>query len=369
MIRISLAYSFLLSISIIGCKPDPVVDVCKNCDLTGIVYQPAPYTMVKPAGFGEMYSPPDNPMTLDGVALGKKLFFDPILSKDNTISCGSCHFAAAGMTDNEVFSKGVNGTLGTRSSMSLINVGYHYNGLFWDGRDMTLEEQALDPIENPVEMHNTWPEAVNKLIASSEYGPLFRKAFGISNKIEITKELTAKALAQYERSLVSANSRYDALFLSQTEFPTDQELRGYDMFFNHKGNDPSLPDAQCGHCHNGFLLTNNQYANNGLDSFGVLTDYPDRGRGAVTNNYIDNGRFRTPTLRNIGFTAPYMHDGRFKTLEEVMEHYTEHIKKVQNLDPNLVSVKLTESQKQDILHFLKTMDDPSIPNNPHFKAN
>lgn len=348
---------------ILACKKDKMDPVCNDCDLTGIAYNPTPYSITRPVGFGEMDIPSDNLLTEEGIELGRFLFYDPILSKDSTISCGSCHLQEHGFTDANPVSIGVNGSTGTRSAMSLFNVGYYNTGLFWDGRSSTLEKQALEPIENPLEMHEMWPNVEAKLQRSKTYREMFRKAFGISNKKEITKELAAKALSQFQRTLLSYNSRYDEIFLRQEGFPTEQELRGYDMYFNTS---LDLPDAQCGHCHNGFLLTNNGYFNNGMDSVGNLMNYPDPGKGKITGQYFDYGKFRAPSLRNIGYTAPYMHDGRFKTIAEVMDHYIDHIKNVANLDPNLAILNLTQSQREDVIEFLKMLDDPSAIKNPKY---
>lgn len=338
-------------------------DVCADCDLTNIPYNPTNYNITKPEGFGQMDIPTDNLLTEEGIELGRFLFYDPILSKDSTISCSSCHLQEHAFTDAKAISAGVNGTLGTRSAMSLFNVGYYNTGLFWDGRSANLEIQALEPIENPLEMHEKWPDVEEKLQRSKFYPAMFRKAFGIDDKRKISKYLVAKALSQFQRTLLSHNSRYDQVFLRLEGFATEKELRGYDMYFNTS---LDLPDAQCGHCHNGFLLTNNGFFNNGMDSVDNLMNYKDPGRGKVTGQYFDYGKFRAPTLRNIGFTAPYMHDGRFKTIEEVMEHYTEHIKNVINLDPNLAILNLTQSQKEDVIEFIKMLDDSTAIKNPRF---
>ena len=192
---------------------------------------------------------------------------------------------------------------------------------------------------------------------------MFRKAFGIQEKKEITKELAAKAISQFERTLISYNSRFDKTILGSQDFLTDEENHGYDLYFNAN----LATDAQCGHCHNGPILTNDGYFNNGIDSFTYLKDYPDLGRGKITKDSFDYGKFRAPSLRNIAQTAPYMHDGRFKTLEDVMIHYTEHVKKVKNLDGNLIHLKITEQEKKDVLVFLKTLEDTTYRSNPSYK--
>lgn len=361
-IRVSYLVIFII-LSIISCKKE-MMTVCTDCDLSNIPYKPVSYNFVNPPGFPQMNIPVDNPLTVDGVQLGRFLFYDPILSKDSTIACASCHKIEFAFTDGQAFSKGVNGTLGTRSSMSLLNIGYAKNGLFWDGRAKTLEDQALQPIENPIEMKESWVNVEKKLQASKIYREMFRKAFGILDKKEISKELAAKAISQFERTLLSFNSRFDKTILTSQDFLTDQENTGYDLYFNAS---PDLPDAQCGHCHNGPTLTNDHYFNNGIDSFAYLKNYVDLGKGKITGDSIDYGKFRAPSLRNIAQTAPYMHDGRFKTLDEVMNHYTEHVRKVKNLDANLVHLKISEQQKQDVLVFLKTLEDTTYRSNPSYK--
>ena len=197
--------------------------------------------------------------------------------------------------------------------MSLLNVGFYRTGLFWDGRINTLEEQALLPIEDPIELHDDWDGVVEEFRAHELYPELFRKAFGIDDRTEITKELAAKALAQFERIMISSgNSKFDRVLRGEAFFTID-ELNGYDMFFD---NVATLPDAECGHCHNVPLMTTNEYENNGLIEAATLNDFKDIGHGAVTGDPFDNGTFRVPTLRNISLTAPYMHDGRFATLED-----------------------------------------------------
>ena len=187
------------------CKPDPVDPPPEvGDDLTNIPYNPVDYVIEVPEGFPEMEIPADNPMTMDGVELGRFLFWDPILSADKTMSCGSCHFPAGGFTDTLAVSVGIDGIPGRRSSMALENVGYFYNGLFWDGRAATLEDQALLPVEDPIELHHKWVDIVEEFKTHDFYPEMFRKAFGISNTSEITKELAAKAIAQFERTMVSS---------------------------------------------------------------------------------------------------------------------------------------------------------------------
>src|SRR5688572_22479524 len=253
--------------------PDP-----GDKDLTDIPYQPVPYMFQLPAGFPALEQPADNPMTIDGIHLGRKLFYDPILSIDSTISCGSCHRQSGSFTDQLAFSEGVAG-LSTRSSMSLINIGFHYHGLFWDGRSSSLEAQALEPVENPVEMGESWDNVERKLRTHPDYPEDFRKAFGIERSSEITRELAARAIGQFERSLISGgNTRFDR-FARGEIFLTENEYNGYLMFFDF---DPSIPDAECAHCHNAPLFATSDYFNNGLQESADLIGFPDKGLGLFT---------------------------------------------------------------------------------------
>ena len=346
-----------------SCVKDDAKPDCQDCDLTAIPYEPVAHTVPIPKDFPQLEIPPDNPMTKAGVELGRRLFFDKRLSADSSMSCASCHLAELAFTDGKRYSAGVTGVEGKRSSMSLLNVGFETGGLFWDGRARTLEEQALLPVEDPIELHENWGNVIAKLQRDKDYPTWFRQAFGIKDKREITKELAAKAIAQFERTLVSGGSRYDKVFIRGEDFPTEEELRGYEMFFDFN---PLLPDVECGHCHGSILLTTHSYFNNAIDSVGSLLDFQDRGRGAVTGKYLDNGKFRAPTLRNIALTAPYMHDGRFATLEEVIDHYNSGGHIAENYDSNMHPLGLTPSQKQDLLAFLHTLTDTSYLSNPAF---
>lgn len=331
-------------------------------NLLDIDYDPTDYDLQYPDHFPNMVIPADNPMTNEGVDLGRHLFYDPILSLDSTQSCSSCHLPAGSFTDNLSVSAGIDGINGKRSSMSLLNVGFVSTGLFWDGRSRTLERQALIPVEDPVELHDTWPNVIRKLSRHDDYPTLFRKAFGIESRSGITKELAAKAIAQFERSLVSSGeSKYDRVVSGRSVF-TDEELRGFDIFFDI---DPDASrHAECGHCHNAPLFTTNEYRNNGLDEVESLRDFVDQGRGRVTGRVFDNGLFRIPTLRNIESTAPYMHDGRFQTLDEVIDHYITGGFHADNLGAVMRPLNLQEEDRRDLVAFIKTLADPDFMNNP-----
>ncbi|MCB0687073.1 MAG: cytochrome C peroxidase [Saprospiraceae bacterium] len=348
--------SFVL---VLGCREDqpdnPLVD---------IPYQPTPANLEIPDGFPRMSIPADNPLTVEGLDLGRRLFFDPIISADYSMSCASCHLPEGSFTDNFAVSKGIDGIEGRRSAMSLLNIGFADQGLFWDGRSPTLEDQALLPVEDSIELHNTWTEVVDRLQADALYPELFRKAFGIERKEQITKELAAKAMAQFERSLISSgNSRYDRYTRGEIDF-TDEELLGYELFFDFN---TDITDAQCGHCHNAPLFTTNQYLNNGIESVSSIQDFPDKGRGEVSADPFDNGRFRVPTLRNIEFSAPYMHDGRFQTLEEVVDHYNSGGHFQENKDPLIQPLHLLDYEKEALLAFIRTLSDTTFIQNPSFQ--
>ena len=377
MTRFTVLFMLVLSALMVwtACGDDemvpPVMEppIEEDEDLTMIPYNPEPYNLVVPDSFPPITIPEDNQLTVDGVALGRFLFYDPILSGDSTLACAGCHQIEGSFTDNKPVSQGITGEFGTRSSMSLLNVAFYNNGLFWDGRSSTLEEQALLPVEDPIEMHALWPEVIEKLKNHPDYPTRFRKAFGIDKKSEMTKELAAKALAQFQRIIISSGtSRFDKrfLYLNPTVELTDSEQRGFDMYFDEPNS--NLPDAQCFHCHGGVLFTTNEYFNNGLQEAATLNDFPDPGFGAVTGNLIDMGKMRAPTLRNIMNSAPYMHDGRFQTMEEVLHFYNTGTHYADNLDENLIEdLELTDSQIEDLIAFLHMLDDPEFMENEELK--
>jgi len=351
-----------------SCDNDSPSDTPEDDSLDDISYNPQAVILdIGNPLFPILEIPDDNPLTTAGVDLGRHLFFDPILSIDGSTSCASCHLQQSSFTDNKALSLGVGGLEGKRSSMSLLNVGFNNRGLFWDGRVRTLEEQALLPIEDPVELQHQWPDVVDDLIDHDKYPEKFRKAFGISNKSEITKELAAKAIAQFERTLISSKeSKFDKILMGLDVF-TDEERLGYEMFIDfYQGQNPEIPDAQCFHCHDRPLFTNNDYENNGLDFHTSNEDFEDKGLGGVTGISGDNGRFRVPTLRNIEFTAPYMHDGRFETLDEVIDHYVSGGLYSPTKSAFLDSINLNITQKQALKAFLLTLSDQKFLENPDF---
>ena len=368
MKKYTLFFCSILCLITNGCgtkEPTPTPTADTN-DLTGTPYKPTGLTLKIPSNFPNMDIPTDNALTTEGVELGRRLFYDKLLSANGTLACAGCHLPQGNFSDNQATSKGIDGMLGRRSSMTLENVGFVSKGLFWDGRVKMLEEQAVLPVEDPIEMHNNWDNVVVKLKAHADYPTYFRKAFGIASKTLITKDLAVKAIAQFERTLISGNAKFDRIFRRE-DFFTDDELTGYQLFFNAAG----APDAQCGHCHTSPFFTSGDYFNNGLDSAATLNDFKDKGRGGFTLKQFDNGKFRAPTLRNIELSAPYMHDGRFQTLEEVVEHYASGGHYAENIDPFLPQIRqinLTKKQKTQIVLFLKTLTDTTFVNNPAFQS-
>jgi cytochrome c peroxidase len=323
-------------------------------DPTQEVYNPTPYELVIPTGFPDMVIPEDNPMTAEGVELGRRLFYDPILSADNTQSCGSCHAPEFAFTDNgKRFSTGIDNIEGNRNSMALINGGW-MPSFFWDGRRQSLEDQALDPVTNPIEMHETWSNATEKLNAHPDYPDLFFNAFGTRN---IDSMHVVKAIAQFERTLISSNSKWDRYLRGEVQL-SQAETKGFEIFFTEKGD--------CFHCHTTILFTDNIFHNNGLDSA-----FTDKGLFDVTGNENDIGKFKTPTLRNIKFTKPYMHDGRFAELEDVVDFYSENVKWSATIDPlmkkvNQGGIQLTEDDKLNLIAFILALSDTTFINNPDF---
>ena len=328
------------------------------------VYIPTPVNLKIPELFQQKIISPvipnNNPLTEEGIALGKKLFFDKILSGDGTQSCASCHQPEKSFTENSQFSDGIDGDFGTRNSMPLFNLAWNFDERFtWDGKEFSLERQALEPVKNPIEMHNTWQNVATTLQNHAEYPTLFQQAFGTK---KVDSVLVTKAIAQFERTLISGNSKFDQFLLGNVTL-TNAEQNGFDVFMDESRGD-------CFHCHgsnNNPLWTDNKFHNNGLDNM-----FSDLGLGAVTGDPNDNGKFKTPSLRNLKFTAPYMHDGRFNTLDEVINHYSEGIKSSATIDPlikkvNQGGVQLSTQDKMDLKAFLLALSDNDFVINPTFK--
>lgn len=327
-------------------------------------YEPKTSNLDIPKIFSDNIIPPvipnDNPQTIEGVALGKKLFFDPILSGNNTQACADCHAPKNAFTDISRFSDGIDGSLGTRNSMPLFNLAWNYNEqFFWDGKSFSLEHQAFSPVTDPIEMKSTWDDVTQKLQQHPEYPSFFKQAFGTQL---IDSTLVTKAIAQFERTLISANSKFDKFLLGEAQL-TLEEQNGFDVFMDEARGD-------CFHCHGSDknpLWTDNDFHNNGLD-----TSFTDLGLGAVTGDPADNGKFRSPSLRNLKYTAPYMHDGRFNSIEDVINHYSEGLQNSPTIDPlmkkvSLGGVGLSEKDKSDLKAFLLALSDQEFISNPDFK--
>lgn len=330
-------------------------------------YDPTPYDLKIPSHFPQMQIPADNPMTVEGVELGRHLFYDKILSRDNSVSCASCHHQVNAFSDPNVFSIGIDGLLGIRQSMALVNMGWQ-QFFFWDGRVSTLEEQIFHPVRDPVEMDNTWIQVENRLRNHDKYPQMFFKAFGEPG---VDSVKASKAIAQFLRTMISAESKFDLIYKYSNGIPltsqeaidfqtiTPEELGGFDVFMSLNGGD-------CLHCHNGPLMQVQIFSNNGLDA-----TFNDIGRKGVTGNPNDAGRFKVPTLRNIGYTAPYMHDGRFATLDDVINHYSHGLVWSPTIDTNMEfinhgGVQLNAQEKAMLKAFLLTFNDPKFITNPKF---
>ncbi len=316
-----------------------------------------------------LLSPPyiadDNELTQQGVRLGKMLFYETRLSKDGTQACASCHRQEHAFTDTARFSIGVEGLMGKRQAMTIFNMAWNTNEFFWDGRAHLLRDQSLLPIQDELEMNETLENVISKLAEDTMYTNQFKRAFGSK---EITSEKMSLAMEQFMNSIVSVDSKYDR-FLKGTASLTASEERGRELFFGeYNPGFPELSGADCAHCHEGKNFENDSYINNGLDTDAEITDI---GREDVTGLEEDNAKFKVTSLRNIEVTAPYMHDGRFNTLREVIDHYNDGIKVSTTLDPALeyttyTGLMLTEQDKDDLIAFLKTLTDETMLTNPEY---
>ena len=355
----------LISITlIIGCNNKPASPGTPLEDFSAPFY------------FGLFELPANNPLTKEGVALGRMLFYDTRLSLDSTVSCANCHQQQKAFSDGRKQALGINGRHTDRNAMSLVNMLWSSPRKFWDGRAASLEEQALQPIQDPLEMGLSIEKAVMRLSESAEYRNRFRAAFNVS---KITGEHIAMALAQFQRTLISQDSKYDKFLRGELQL-TEMESRGMQSFFTHPDPSINLRGSNCGDCHRNFLTDGfntgfDGFANNGLEEGQNLED----GLYAVTGKLADKGKFKVPSLRNIALTAPYMHDGRFSTLEEVLDHYNDHIKESATLDVLIrdasnqprepgdpIALKLTEQDKKDIIAFMLTLTDSTFITNEKF---
>lgn len=323
-----------------------------------------PVTIPTPLGLPPVPVPADNPPTRETIELGRRLFFDPILSKDGSISCSSCHDPKRGFADPRRVSLGVNNAAGTRQAMTVLNAAYHLTQ-FWDGRAPTLEEQAKGPVPNPVEMAHSLAGVERKLMANPRYVKLFAEAWGPGR---ITYEMVAKSIASYERTLISGNSPFDRYYYGGDKTAmSESAIRGLQFYLN-----PSLKAANCVSCHRidkeYATFTEEKFHNTGVAWDPVTKQITDMGRFAVTGNPRQPGAFKVPTLRNIALTAPYMHNGSLKTLEEVIDFYAEGGRPNQFLS-NDVSAKgwpdipreQFEQAKKDLVEFMKALTGEMPP--------
>jgi len=337
---------------------------CSSDEETNNDYIPTPATLDIPTFFAENILPPiipeNNPQTVEGIALGRKLFFEKKLSGNGTQACADCHGPQFAFSDPRPLSIGADGEVGFRNSMPLFNLAWNYDQkFFWDGRATSLEEQILEPITSPIEMDNTWVQVITTLQNHSEYPELFEKAFGTA---VIDSVLVTKAIAQFIRTMVSGNSRFDRYLMGKGQL-TPSELRGFQVFMAEEKGD-------CFHCHGSNLnplWTDNLFRNNGLDA-----TFSDLGLGNVTGDPRDNGKFKTPSLRNLAYTAPYMHDGRFATIDDVINHYSEGLVYSETIDPLMKAVaqggvQLSDEDKQDLKAFILSLSDPDFINNPQLQ--
>lgn len=312
------------------------------------------YELKIPLGLKAMKFPADNPLTAAKISLGKQLYFDKRLSIDNTVSCASCHDPKKGWSNGTAFATGVRNQVGGRSAPSIINAGYQTRATFWDGRaaqskrrsNNALEAQALGPIQNPIEMDMKLETLIPKLNKIEGYRKQFQAVFGS----DATADGIAKAIASFERTVLSGNAPYDRYKAGDKDALSEPAQRGRQVFFNK---------ANCSACHIGGNFTDNGYHNLGI---GTDQDKPDPGRVTVSKLEGDTAAFKTPSLREIARSAPYMHDGRFKTLEEVIDFYSKGGIKNPQLDEELYPLKLSDQDKADLVVFLKEgLSSPEYP--------
>lgn len=325
------------------------------------LYLPAkftPYQFQLSATFPVPDLPRDNPLTVERVNLGKKLFFDKRISINDQQSCADCHSPEKAFTDGRRTARGAEGDDGPRNTMPLFNLAWKRE-FFWDGRAKSIREQVLQPIQNPMEMHQSLTNLVVKLAKADNYPALFTAAFGSP---EITPEKIALALENYLLTLTSFDSKFDRVLRGEEKF-TPEEQRGFALFSTEYDPRRGQYGADCFHCHGGPLFQSQGFANNGLDDI-----FSDPGREKVTGKASDLGKFAVPSLRNVALTAPYMHDGRFKTLDEVVAHYVSGVKRSATLDPNIAKhpdggVPLSIADQQALVAFLKTLTDKKFLTN------
>ena len=330
-----------------------------SCHKPDAAQTPEPFSIAVPANLAASVPFPErNPFTREGVLLGRKLFYDPILSGNNKISCATCHNQTKAFSDGAALAThGISGNALHRNAPALQNLVW-MNGWFWDGGAKDLESLNFGPIKHKDEMGQNLTELVTELQNHPEYPALFKAAFQSDT---ISSTTITRALAQFQRTLISANSRYDKYVRNEGGKLDSEELAGLSLF-----------KQKCSSCHATDFFTDFGYHNNGLDD-AYSTDFESVawGRGRITEKPEDIGKYKTPTLRNIALTAPYMHDGRFQTLEEVLEHYRSGIKLSATLAPelntkNVPGIAISDAEKTKIIKFLQALTDPEFTSNPDF---
>ena len=312
-------------------------------------YDPTPWVAPIPTNYPPLRIPADNPITLEGIELGRRLFYDPVISHNKQYSCATCHRPDHAFSDTLDFSTDIEGELLEMNTMPLFNVGF-YPRYSWNGSIPTIEDDVNVTIAS---LHGHWEGLIETLSGDDVYQRLFFEAFG---QEEITSELIENSIAQFVRSLVSFQSKFDSIFAGLV-VPTPEEMRGYELFFTEEGD--------CFHCHIDPLFTNLGFHNNALDN----VENMNLGYELVTGTSLDRGKFKVPSLRNLAFTAPYMHDGRFKTLREVIDFYSEGLQQTPYADSNMKNVhkggiRISEEDKQALIAFLLTLTDYQLVSNP-----
>lgn len=336
-----------------------------SVESNGVAYDDTPYQL-EIGNFEPPVIASDNKLTVEGVKLGRMLFYERKLSANQTQSCASCHRQEHAFTDTNRFSLGIRGLRGHRNAMAIFNMAWNTNEFFWDGRANLLRHQSLLPIQDPLEMDETLANVINKLKGEEAYRNQFIRAFGSAN---ITDDKIALALEQFMNSIVSVNSKYDRFENGTAQLDSMEERGRYLFFAEFNPSFPNLSGADCAHCHTTRNFENDRYLNNALDSDADMTD---NGRMDATNNPNDKGKFKVTSLRNIELTAPYMHDGRFRTLEEVVEHYNSGMKNSSTIDPALIyplnsgGLQLSAEDKKALIAFLKTLTDDDLLTNPAY---
>jgi cytochrome c peroxidase len=331
-------FLYITFVLLLGCKPEK----SQTTDLEVNTL----YTLLLPTGFTPPDIPADNQLTEERVALGKLLFHDTRLSIDNSISCASCHLQSLAFADEVPFSFGINNAEGLRNAPSLANVAWQER-LFADGGVPNLEMQVIAPLHDPVEMGHHIPDIVAQLKQDPTIQHMSQLAYGR----EFDTFVITRAIATFERTIISGQSRYDQYLYQGNEAALSQaEKNGMDLFFSEQ--------TQCGNCHSGFMLSDMTFQN-----IGLYDEYEDIGRERISLDPMDNGKFKVPSLRNVGLTAPYMHDGSLETLEEVVLHFENGGVGHPNQSELIAPFELTEIERQDLIAFLNSLTDETLLSN------